>query len=104
MVDASGEPIGGLTVNLAYQRRELSEASQPLNPVNIPVRHIGRRETVSDANGEFRIESLFPGHEFSLIFEMGEKDIRPGVYKSTTDGDREARRHAEAWGHDAPPA
>jgi hypothetical protein len=42
----------------------------------------GRRETTTDANGEFRFDALFPGHELRLIFSKGKKPFGPAYNKA----------------------
>src|SRR5262245_46300595 len=77
IVDASGKPIGGATVDLYYTRREVSEVSEPLTKDYTPAMRVAHREAVTDANGEFRFDALFPGHEFRLLFYKGKKRLGP---------------------------
>jgi RNA polymerase sigma factor (sigma-70 family) len=82
VVDADGKPIAGMTVNLYFTRREVTEACEPLNVAYEPAMRTGRRETTTDANGEFRFDALFPVHEFRLIFSKGKKSFGPAYNKA----------------------
>ena len=53
LVDGDGKPLGEVTVQVHFVRREVAEASEPLNPDNEPAVRRGRRETVTDAAGAF---------------------------------------------------
>ena len=72
-VGADGKPLAGLTVELTYPRREARAASDLLKKAE---------SIITDANGEFRIDTLFPGQEFQLSFSRGKKQYGPGQAKA----------------------
>src|SRR5262249_58667125 len=82
VVDADGKPIAGMKVELYFTRREVTEACEPLNVPFEPAMRTGRREALTDANGEFRFDALFPGHELRLIFTKGRKPFGPAYNKA----------------------
>jgi RNA polymerase sigma factor (sigma-70 family) len=81
-VGADGKPITGLTVGVYFARREVGEASEPLNGRPKNRTREGRRETVTDEKGDFRLDALFPGQEFRLLFFKGKKPFGPEYSKS----------------------
>jgi hypothetical protein len=82
VVDADGKPIAGVTVDLHYTRREVSEAAQAL------VAGKGRSSTsqpqqmVTGPGGDFRFDTLFPSCEFRLTFQKGSKRLGPDYQKA----------------------
>ena len=50
------------------------------------------RQVVTDANGEFRIDHVVPGHEFRLAFSKGTKNLGPKRRPGPAVHGREARR------------
>ncbi|MBO0700221.1 MAG: carboxypeptidase regulatory-like domain-containing protein, partial [Zavarzinella sp.] len=82
LVGGDGKPLPGVTVYLHFARREVAEASEPLNPDNEPATRVGRREAVTDADGRFRFDALFPGHEFRLTVQKGKKRFGPEYQKA----------------------
>ncbi|MDY3561885.1 sigma-70 family RNA polymerase sigma factor [Gemmata sp. JC673] len=69
VVGKDGKPLVGLTVHVWHARREVAEAFRGLN---------GSDTTVTDGNGEYRIDGLFPGQEFQLNFFRGQRRYDPG--------------------------
>jgi protocatechuate 3,4-dioxygenase beta subunit len=69
-VDAEGNPLAGATVHLKHFAREAEWVFDAL--------HFSRR-VVTDANGEFRIDHVVPGHEFRLAFSKGTKNLGPNA-------------------------
>jgi RNA polymerase sigma factor (sigma-70 family) len=82
VVDAEGQPIAGMTVHLYFTRREVTEACEPLNANFEWAMRTGRRDTVTDANGAFRFDALFPGQEFRMVFSKGRKWFGPEYNKA----------------------
>jgi RNA polymerase sigma factor (sigma-70 family) len=68
VVGKDGKPLVGLTVHLRHTRREVSEAYRGLN---------GLVSVVTDANGEYRFDGVFPGQEFQLSFFRGKQRYGP---------------------------
>jgi hypothetical protein len=58
-VGKDGKPIVGLTVTTRFTRREATEAFNAFHKNEFPT---------TNANGEFRVEGLFPGQEFKLFY------------------------------------
>jgi hypothetical protein len=77
VLDADGKPVGDVTVIVYYGLRSVGEASEPLNADGAEVLRTGRRVTLTDANGEFRFDALFPGQEFRLTFIKAKKRLGP---------------------------
>ena len=72
-VDAKGKPLAGLSVRLTFSRREVTEAFNALKKLDSPT---------TDANGEFRIDTLFPDQEFRCTFSKGTKRFGPDFDKT----------------------
>jgi RNA polymerase sigma factor (sigma-70 family) len=82
LVDAEGKPISGVTVDLHYTRREVSEVAHVLVGEE---RRIGRRlpqQMVTGPGGEFRFDTLFPACDFRLTFQKGKKRYGPEYQKA----------------------
>jgi hypothetical protein len=77
IVGVDGKPIAGMVVKLYYTRREVTETSDLLNVNDDRTGLVARREVTADANGEFRIDALFPGFEFRLTYMKGRKFYGP---------------------------
>jgi protocatechuate 3,4-dioxygenase beta subunit len=88
VVGADGKPIAGMKVKLYFTSREVGEVSELLTADEETALHMPRRQTLTDANGDFRIDTLFPGCEFRLTFMKGNKFYGPDYGK--------AARHAIA--------
>ncbi len=71
-LDKEGKPLVGLSVQLAFTRREVTEAFNALKKLDLPT---------TDANGEFQIDTLFPNQEFILHFMKGSKRFGPDFDK-----------------------
>ncbi|HUR53619.1 MAG TPA: hypothetical protein VMZ71_05790, partial [Gemmataceae bacterium] len=72
-IDADGKPLAGLTLHLGYDRREVSEAFEALSK---------QRPLTTDANGEFRIDGVFPGQPFGIVFARGQTVVGPRIAKA----------------------
>jgi protocatechuate 3,4-dioxygenase beta subunit len=82
VVDAEGKPIAGVTVDLHYTRREVSEVAHALAREE---GRIGRRlpqQVVTGPGGDFRFDTLFPGCELRLTFQKGRKRYGPEYHKA----------------------
>lgn len=82
-VGTDGKPLAGLSVRLYFTRRAAEEAFEVLTADQFPT---------TDANGEFRIDHLFPGEEFKLHYHRGQKRLGPAIdkipnHKAAKDGD-----------------
>jgi protocatechuate 3,4-dioxygenase beta subunit len=77
VLDPDGKAIRGVAVEVLYGRRSVGEASEPLNAEPAEVARSGRRVTLTDADGEFRFDALFPGQEFRLVLTKGKKPLGP---------------------------
>jgi hypothetical protein len=73
-VDAAGKPLAGLSVRLHFSRRAAAEAYEALTANQFPT---------TDGDGEFRIDRLFPGEEFKLLFYRGQKRLGPSYDTAT---------------------
>jgi RNA polymerase sigma factor (sigma-70 family) len=82
IVGADGKPIAGMKVKLYFTSREVGEVSDLLTTEEDVSLHMPRRQTLTDANGEFRIDTLFPGCEFRLTFMKGNKFYGPDYGKA----------------------
>lgn len=65
-VDANGKPITGLDVHVRYGNRPVQEAAGGI-----------RTTTTTDANGEFRVDGVFPGQEFQVFYHKGRMRFGP---------------------------
>jgi len=72
VVDENGKPLGGIRVSLIFEHREVSNAFDVLKKTDL----------ATDRNGEFRIDTVFPGQEFRLLFYQGKKQIGPDYDKT----------------------
>jgi hypothetical protein len=72
VVEADGKPLAGLSVRLYFTRRAAEEAFAVLTADQFPI---------TDADGEFRIDHLFPGEEFKLHYHRGQKRLGPYIAK-----------------------
>jgi hypothetical protein len=70
LVDADGQPRGGVILNLSFRTRERSAWS-----AYFP------KGTLTDREGRFRLRSLVPGHEYRLSGDKGELRL-PGPLRS----------------------
>jgi len=62
-VDRDGKPLAGLEVHVDYERQDVSEVTAGLR----------KHKIVTNAKGEYRIDTLVPGQEFRIVFTRGEK-------------------------------
>ncbi len=69
-VDSNGRPLAGLKVSVVFDHREVGNAFKALNKVE---------QLTTDADGRFRIDTLFPGQEFRLFFQKGQKRFGPDL-------------------------
>ena len=95
-LDAAGKPLSGVMVTLYYSRREVGEVSDPLNAEEEPLLHVGRRITVTDANGEFRFDAAVPRSGVPAAVREGEEATRPGLRHGQAAHDRKTRGRARA--------
>jgi len=58
---------------VSFTRREVTEAFNALKRAEAPT---------TDANGEFRIDTLFPGQEFRMTYYRGPKRFGPDYDKT----------------------
>jgi RNA polymerase sigma factor (sigma-70 family) len=75
-VDAGGQPLAGITVQLRHLSREASGVFDLL--------HFARSSVQTDANGTFRIDAIVPGYGFKLVFYQGRKRLDPAFDKLPT--------------------
>lgn len=64
VVGSDGKPLAGWKVHLNSTRRAVREAFDLLTRRDLPT---------TDANGEFRVGSVFHGEEFRLEFKSGKR-------------------------------
>jgi RNA polymerase sigma factor (sigma-70 family) len=63
-IGKDGKPLVGLTVTATFTRRQATEAFNAFHKGDFPT---------TDANGEFRIDGLFPGQEFKLFYTRNKR-------------------------------
>ncbi len=66
-VDKDGKPMTGLWVHLRYSKTDTSGTLSGLNETLLE----------TDAKGEFKIDGVFPGREFRLVFSSGSRRFGP---------------------------
>ena len=92
-VGKDGKPLADVRVTIGYTRREVEEAFRRL---------AGSGHVVTDANGEFRAEGVFPGQEFRVIFYRNRQRFGPGLRRgprntpSPEHGDDAQARHPDS--------
>jgi RNA polymerase sigma factor (sigma-70 family) len=74
-VDADGKPLAGLTVDWWYTHYQVGAATA------FTALTAGKVVT-TDANGQFRIDAVFPNEEFQLLFKRGKSWCGPGPGKA----------------------
>ncbi len=72
-VDKDGKPLAGLSLEIRYDNRPVQEASGGIRDGSA----IG-----IDANGEFKVEGLFPGQAFRVFFHKGRTRFGPDYDKT----------------------
>jgi protocatechuate 3,4-dioxygenase beta subunit len=82
VVDAEGKPLAGVTVDLHYTRREVSELSRALAGEEGRIRTRLPPQVVTGPGGELRFDTVFPGCEFRLTFQKGKKRYGPEYEKA----------------------
>jgi RNA polymerase sigma factor (sigma-70 family) len=73
VLDEKGQPRAGITVWIHFDRREVEELYGGLN---------NRISATTDANGEFRFETILPGYEFRFLFTKGKTRFGPDYAKA----------------------
>jgi len=68
VIDANGKPIAGLRVNLVFKNRAVSNAFDGLKRTDF---------LTTNEMGEFRVDNIFPGQEFRVVFFQGKKEVGP---------------------------
>jgi len=73
VVDTEGQPMVGVRVRIQYDHRQLIEAFEFLKR---------KAPQLTDAKGEFRVDTLFPGQLFQVEFYDDKRQIGPTAEKS----------------------
>ncbi len=73
VVDPKGKPLAGLRVSVVFDHREVSNAFDALNKAD---------QLTTDSNGQFHVDTVFPGQQFRLFFQKGRKQFGPPFDKA----------------------